>query len=412
MKLLIVSHCIHYEHAGQLWSYGPYTREIDLWADLFPEVRIACPVRHQPPPGDCVAFSRPNIALHPIAEAGGDHVAAKFGLLLHLPSMIAGLTAGMRWADAIHVRCPGNLGMLGAVMAPLFSRRIVAKYAGSWMAVPGEELSARFQRFLLRTWFRGPVTVYGDWPNQPSHIVPFFTSLTSEAQMDRARRAVQARKLDGRVRLLFTGRLSKAKNIDCMLEAAAAAKARGADPECTVIGDGPEREALESLAVKLGIADRVHFTGGVDFDTVIEHLERSDALVLTSQTEGWPKSAAEAMAFGLICIGSNRGYFRTMLAGRGIAVEPRDVGALTEAIVDLAANPEKYETMRGLAAEWAQQFSMEGLREAIRALLEQKWSVRLSVAEPERTISPQTGPAWAESGIAAQLPMREGRGNE
>ncbi|MDX1979542.1 MAG: glycosyltransferase [Bryobacteraceae bacterium] len=378
MKLLIVSHVIHFRHQGGLYAYGPYAREIDLWADLFPEVRISCPIRDEVPPGDCVAFSRPNISLVPLPEAGGETTAAKLILLAYTPLIMWGLMRAMLWADAIHVRCPGNIGLLGAFMAPFFSRNLVAKYAGSWMEMPGEEFTTRAQRWLLRHWFRGPVTVYGEWPGQPAHIIPFFTSLTTEEQMNRARRAVAARQPSSTIRALYTGRLSKAKNIDCMLEAAAAARTQGAAVECTIIGDGPERENLEATARRLGISDVVHFTGGVAFETVIEHLEKSDVLVLTSETEGWPKSAAEAMAFGLICIGSNRGFFRKMLDGRGIAVEPRDVGALAAAFTAIAKNPRKYEEMRGKAAAWAQQFSMEGLRDAIRALLEKHWSVRLS----------------------------------
>jgi glycosyltransferase involved in cell wall biosynthesis len=378
MKLLIVSHVIHFHHQGKDWAYGPYAREIDLWADLFPEVRISCPVRHEAPPGDCVAFSRPNISLVPLPEAGGETLAAKLTLALYTPLIMLGLMRAMWWADAIHVRCPGNIGLLGAFLAPLFSRNLVAKYAGSWMQMPGDEFTTRLQRWLLRNWFRGPVTVYGEWPGQPAHIVPFFTSLTSEEQMDRARRVVASRQPSDTVRALYTGRLSKAKNIDCMLEAAAAARRQGVAVRCTIIGDGPERESLEALAKRLGIADQVVFTGGVTFDVVLEHLEKSDVLVLTSETEGWPKSAAEAMAFGLICIGSKRGFFQKMLEGKGIAVEPRDVAALTGAFTAIARNPRKYEQMRGQAAAWAQQFSMEGLRDAIRALLEKHWSVRLS----------------------------------
>jgi hypothetical protein len=46
----------------------------------------------------------------------------------------------MRSADAIHVRCPGNLGVL---LAPLFTRRLVAKYAGQWNGHHGERFALR-----------------------------------------------------------------------------------------------------------------------------------------------------------------------------------------------------------------------------------------------------------------------------
>src|SRR5665213_3988922 len=41
MKLLVVSHVPHYAQAGRLHAYGPYAREIDLWAQIFDHVQIA-----------------------------------------------------------------------------------------------------------------------------------------------------------------------------------------------------------------------------------------------------------------------------------------------------------------------------------------------------------------------------------
>src|SRR4051794_1463353 len=121
MRLLITSHVIHYSYQGRLYAYGPYAREIDLWADLFSDVAIASPCRDELPPGDCLPFERRNISILPQKEAGGETLSAKLGLIASIPAMIWDLARAMRSADAIHVRCPGNLGLLGVLLAPLFS---------------------------------------------------------------------------------------------------------------------------------------------------------------------------------------------------------------------------------------------------------------------------------------------------
>lgn len=73
------------------------------------------------------------------------------------------------------------------------------------------------------------------------------------------------------------------------------------------------------------------------------------------------------MAFGLVCIGSNRGFVPEMLgSGRGLVVPPRDVDALAALLLDIADNPAKYEAMRLQASAWARQYSLEGLRTAIK----------------------------------------------
>ena len=211
MRLLITSHVIHYSHGGRLYAYGPYAREIDQWADLFTEIEIASPCRQQAPPGDCLAFERSNIAMAPLKEAGGETLGAKLRLIVSIPSMAWGMARAMRSADAIHVRCPGNLGLIGAILAPLFSRRIIAKYAAQWNGGDGEPLSARLQRAILRSnWWKGPVTVYGAWPGSPRHVIPFFTSLLTADQIERARESAGRERRGPELRVLYTGRLSKA----------------------------------------------------------------------------------------------------------------------------------------------------------------------------------------------------------
>src|SRR3954468_689844 len=236
MKLIITSHVIHYSHAGRLYAYGPYAREIDQWADLFSEVSIASPCRLQHPPGDCLPFERSNISMLPQKEAGGETLWAKLGLIASIPAMTWSLARAMRTADAIHVRCPGNLGLIGAILAPLFSRRIIAKYAAQWNGGPGEPFSARLQRAILSSsWWKGPVTVYGSWPGSPKHVIPFFTSLLTADQLDRAKASAARDRRGPTLRVLYTGRLSKAKNVDVLLRAVARVRAAGHHVATTII---------------------------------------------------------------------------------------------------------------------------------------------------------------------------------
>ena len=375
MRLAVVTHVVHYRWNGKIYAYGAYAREIEVWADLFRDVVIAAPVHEQAPPGDCIPLVHQNITVRPQIEAGGDSLQGKLGLLLALPAMIFRIAAALRGADAIHVRCPGNLGVLGAAIGPLFSRNLVAKYAGQWTDYPGEARTTRWQKRLLRSrWFSGPVTVYGKWPDMPEHVVPFFTSVLSSQQIGRARIAARRASSEGPLRVLFVGRLSSAKNVDVLLESLALVRQLGSDVRCVIVGDGPERAALGSLCEKLKLGAVVEFTGGVDFDQMLGYFETSDALVLASETEGWPKAITEAMAFGLVCVGSNRGLVPQILSeGRGIVVPPRDVDALAAAIHNIATARNEYAPMRERAADWAQQYSLEGLREALRALLLERW---------------------------------------
>jgi glycosyltransferase involved in cell wall biosynthesis len=385
VRLLIISSAVHYKWKGVISSYGPYTREIDVWADLFSEVVIAAPVRTEPPPGDCLPFLRSNVSLRPQVEVGGDNFASKIKLLKSLPRLAWNIGRAIRCCDAVHVRSPGNLGLIGTVLAPLLSNYTVAKYAGQWNGYPGESFSVRIQRYLLKSrYWNGPVTVYGNWPDQPAHVIPFFTSIMTQEQVSRAAAVVHSRRPPSTMRILFVGRLSKAKNVDILIEALTLIRANGHKFLCSIIGEGPERLRLENLASSHGLSDCVHFAGGLPHEQVLDQLACSDVLVLASMTEGWPKSIAEAMTFGLICIGSKQGFVPDMLAdGRGLVVTPRDIPELAEQLANIAAHPERFDLMRLRASEWAQGFSLDKLREAIKVLLVSHWQMPSAAFSPK-----------------------------
>jgi glycosyltransferase involved in cell wall biosynthesis len=128
----------------------------------------------------------------------------------------------------------------------------------------------------------------------------------------------------------------------------------------------------------LGIQGQVTFTGAIEFELVLRQYELADVIVLASQTEGWPKALAEGMAFGLVCIGSNRGLIPRMLEdGRGITVPPGDARSLADALQRVIDAPDNFQLMRERAASWAQAYSLEGLRNAVRTLLVAHWKVAL-----------------------------------
>lgn len=383
--LLIVSHVLHYKHAGKLYAYGPYAREIDIWADLFPHVAIAAPYREAVPPGDCLAFTRANISMRPQLETGGKTRAAKAKQVLLLPALIWGLAKAMREADAIHVRFPANLGLLGALLAPVFSPYLVAKWAGQWNTYAGERFVLRAQRFLLRSrWWRGVVTVYGKWENEPPHIISFFTSMMTERQVRRAIEVADEKKIGAPLRVLFSGRLAPEKRVDALLRAVKLARDINVDLELVLVGDGSEGERLKALAKDLNIENRVRFVGALPFDESLNWYEWAHCLVLPSiNSEGFPKVVAEAMCHGLICIAVNHGQVPTMLKGRGMLLEKGTPEEIAVGLGRIARSPGEFEPLMKEASLWSRQFSLESLRRALAELLSEKWNVPLQLRKIE-----------------------------
>ncbi|MCR8549096.1 glycosyltransferase family 4 protein [Salipiger sp. P9] len=139
--------------------------------------------------------------------------------------------------------------------------------------------------------------------------------------------------------LLFVGRLAGVKGVPILLDAVAALKERHPGLRLTLIGDGPERAALEARAAGLG--DTVTFLGYRSQAEVAEALARTDVFVLPSFAEGVPVVLMEAMAAGVPVV-------TTQIAGipelvtpweSGVLVPPGDAEALTAALDQLLSDP-------------------------------------------------------------------------
>jgi glycosyltransferase involved in cell wall biosynthesis len=148
--------------------------------------------------------------------------------------------------------------------------------------------------------------------------------------------------------LLYIGRLVDKKGVDVLVEALA--RLDGARLE--VIGDGPDRAALDQLADRVGVADRVCFRGKLPQADVLAALARAQVAVIPSRVgaggdmEGTPVVLCEVMAAGAPVVASNLGGLGECIDDGldGLLVPPGDVDALATTLdkalnggVDLAA---------------------------------------------------------------------------
>lgn len=156
------------------------------------------------------------------------------------------------------------------------------------------------------------------------------------------------------VALIAVGRLDPIKRHDLLLDALANVheKIRW---RLTLVGDGPERGALESQARQLGIDSRVEFLG--QRDDVPELLSRADIFFLISDSEGMSLSLIEALASGLPVIATKVGNNSELVEHEhsGYLITPGSQPELEAAIASLCADADHREELgrnaRAVAAE-------------------------------------------------------------
>jgi glycosyltransferase involved in cell wall biosynthesis len=161
-----------------------------------------------------------------------------------------------------------------------------------------------------------------------------------------------------RTDVAVVGRLTEGKNVATLVRAVAASPA---DIRLTVVGDGPARSELERLALDLGCADRVRFTGLLSRADVHALLPDVDALASASWSEGLPVGVLEGMAAGLPVVLSDIPSHREVLGAGGGArlVRPDDVQGFRDAIaaLDAAGADERARLGRLNRARVEEQFS-------------------------------------------------------
>lgn len=167
------------------------------------------------------------------------------------------------------------------------------------------------------------------------------------------------------LRLLTVGRLIEKKGVADGLRAVALARRRGVPLTYTVIGDGPLRATLQTLARELGIDDAVWFAGWQVQEKVTEALYAHDVLLAPSVTaadgdqEGIPVTLMEAMATGMPVVTTRHSGIPELVEDgvSGLLAPEGDPAALADALRWLAGPPERARAMgraarRRVAAEY------------------------------------------------------------
>jgi glycosyltransferase involved in cell wall biosynthesis len=160
-----------------------------------------------------------------------------------------------------------------------------------------------------------------------------------------------AMNMKGRAVLLFVGRLVPIKAIPVLLNAFGKTVKAATNAHLIILGDGDEREKLESLTRQLGIQPCVTFAG--DVENVVPYLRAADIFVLPSLGEGLSNSLLEAMSSGLACVATKiTGSMDALANGDcGLLVEPGNADQLANALIYLLSNKQEISRLGRLARQ-------------------------------------------------------------
>lgn len=194
-------------------------------------------------------------------------------------------------------------------------------------------------------------------PEERSRVIPNLLDAEAVRRGADAALPAWAGALDGQPFIVAAGRLEPAKGFDLLLRAHAELRARGHDVRAVILGQGPEREALQRLASELGTADRVILPG---FHNPWPLMQRARAFVLPSRVEGFGLTLLEAMSVGCPALATDCEGPREVLDGgrAGVLVTP-DPQAIAAGLERVLSQPEVSSRLAQAGAARVRDFAPE-----------------------------------------------------
>jgi len=370
MKLLIVSAAPFILKEEKCFAYSPYVKELIIWVKYAKEVSFCCPV-WKTQNGLLVDQIPFEIKKHFIVVDFNlnnfiNVVKAFFYAFLNVLIIFK----AMSQADHIHLRCPGNIGLLGCLVQILFPNKPkTAKYAGNWDPNAIQPWSYRFQKWILANTFLTrniQVLVYGEWERSSKNIKPFFTATYFETD----KVPIKDLNLEGKINFVFVGTLVKGKNPLYAIQLVEDIYKKGYTVSLELYGEGIERKTLEQYINSHNLGQIIKLNGNQNQETITNAYKKSHFVILPSKSEGWPKAVAEGMFWGCVPIVTPVSCLPYMLnnGDRGILLQitlEKDIQQLEVVL----ANKTDFKSKRINALNWSRKYTIDVFENEIKKML-------------------------------------------
>lgn len=370
MTFAIITHVPHIIEDNTYYSYAPYVSEMNIWGKYVEELIVVAPIVKTEKTAIDKAYRHQNIQL--IVIEGFDILSLKgvFRALLKIPGISWTIFRAMQDADHIHLRCPGNIGMLGCILQVFFPNTPkTAKYAGNWDPKSKQPLTYQLQKWILGNTFltrNMQVLVYGDWKGSSKNIKSFFTATYQEID----KLPIYKKEVKGRIDFVFVGSLVIGKNPLYAIQLVEDLFKKGYHVHLSLYGEGTERATIEQYIIAHQLEAVIELKGNQSKEIVQIAYQKSHFVVLPSDSEGWPKAIAEGMFWGCVPLATAVSCVPFMLdqGKRGILLD-MNLEKDTKQIEMLLHTPTDFDARSGNALDWSRKYTLDVFEREIRDLL-------------------------------------------
>ena len=373
MTFVIITHVPHILEQNQYFGYGPYVREMNIWIKQADKVIIVAPRSNASKTPIEINYEHDNIEFKTIEAFNLLSLKEIAGSLYKIPTISWQIFKAMQQADHIHLRCPGNIGLLGCFIQILFPNTPkTAKYAGNWDPNSIQPWTYCLQKGMLSNTFltrNMQVLVYGDWKESTANIKSFFTATYKEEE----KTPLVAKDFKKKINFLFVGTLVKGKNPLYAVQLVEALHDKGFAVDLCLYGEGPKRSVLESYIEEKKINEIIFLKGNQNQETLTKAYQVSHFVILPSNSEGWGKAITEGMFWGSIPLASKVSCIPFLLdyGNRGVLLT-MDLEKDMSQMEILLNNEADYQNRRKNAAEWSRKYTLDFFEQEVEKLIKIK----------------------------------------
>ena len=165
--------------------------------------------------------------------------------------------------------------------------------------------------------------------------------------------------------VVVISRLIPSQRVELAIETAGVLASCGHDLPLTIVGDGPERPALEQQAGRLGVSAQVRFVGAMSSSEARVYLERADVMLFTARGDGTALSAIEALVSGVpvvACWDSGAAVDIIPESGAGRLTLP-SAEAIADGVLDLQGDPDRLAMGRLVGESWRARLAPDNVAE-------------------------------------------------
>ncbi len=317
-----------------------FCRQMQALASLFQHTVICCPFVQYSSDKVTTAYTDKGIDFLPLKNAGGNTLKEKIKLITNIPGWIKGFKAAASDADIIYMRFPNNLNIIGFFYFYFKGFKTFATYTGTWENYNNEPLTYRFQKWLLKHFFKGPAWIYmqEEWRSKnffkgisPSYTLHEWDEETEQVQ----ERTERIMKNDITLPVFITvGGLNSNKNQQYILDAFKILHTEGFPFYLYVVGDGELRSSYEQFVLRNNLQDYINICGKKNYTQLRGLYRRCDFLIQATLVEGFGKVPIEGFFHGVIPLLNNVALSGEMTGNgkRGFTFSATDVNNLVKLI--------------------------------------------------------------------------------